>query len=935
MKNELDPEVKASLLKYRVEKGSEAVTEAVARHPANSNRATEEQTPRKKNEIEARPEHGRPTLEHMFTKDSETNTHEGTRESVVSDKPIREQWSRGKLPGNSEAEDFLLTQLVTNKSGVCAESAVTGSTHPSEIGARQSSFQKGQGLSEDADFSKEGVEAVGFQSGALDTRPRRRCKGLPQDVSRNDELADFFSNALQDLYDEEEPPNKQKRTKASRARDADGRKRTPDRKEQDSEGDLSLLLDHMIIRDAEANAGAGATGKALADKAGLGRAPEIPSTTNAPADIIQDAPFFPPLLSSPKGDNEDDSAGPFTPRGFEWKRIPLNAPMQDDNPRFDLYSNGNWKPGALGYLCKQLWKRAERQMAGIASVSDVLSGLPLRNKQVRWLLRLQSGGLRQAWLDLPKRERILLWRDTVLRCLASSPHTTLLFLEETHTDLPYVPWLFIFALNSIRWWHWKVIYESPANKKTFDNLVHWAIEKSIEVDYIHSWRAGSLFLQFCTLEQGQKVFDLLTKKETPMSATMALRFMNFFTKAGDVEYALRAFVEVAQYPAALEWKITLRSCSMLLQQDYVQQNELSQNFRILPEMLGAGIEPNLILHNITLANSYKARLSNVVWDVFNYMQQKDLPTSSYTYLVLLQDCVRAGDMARLSEVLAKVQQREDLTNNIHIIGHILHTIRILSRSQEQIAASSAFDQMLAFYTNKLKPTPLQQLLQLPLAIDPALEAYKIEPSAAILQMMTYSYITTAATSTAVIQLWTRFRRLVSEDVDWIRPLARTPHIYDAFLIFFSRSRTISPKYILDVIDFRLQSDLPWHCKVTEHSFMLAAVGLLSHEQRWEAKNCMLMMLEKGIRPDVEVWKEAHLSRRQSDARIEAINMLARIEREELERLHGKQSILDLDGWAEVVDYDGGSEHVEEVEDGEDLNMSEEAAEVEVMSSAGG
>ena len=60
-------------------------------------------------------------------------------------------------------------------------------------------------------------------------------------------------------------------------------------------------------------------------------------------------------------------------------------------------------------------------------------------------------------------------------------------------------------------------------------------------------------------------------------------------------------------------------------------------------------------------------------------------------------------------------------------------------------------------------------------------------------------------------------------------------------------------------------------------------------------------------------------------------MLARIEREELERLRGKQSVLDLDGWAEAVGYDSS---IEEVEDSSDSNMFEEAEE-EVMTSAGG
>ena len=94
---------------------------------------------------------------------------------------------------------------------------------------------------------------------------------------------------------------------------------------------------------------------------------------------------------------------------------------------------------------------------------------------------------------------------------------------------------------------------------------------------------------------------------------------------------------------------------------------------------------------------------------------------------------------------------------------------------------------------------------------------------------------------------------------------------------------------------------------------------------------MLMMLEKGIKPDAEVWKQAHLSRRQSDARIEAINMLARIEREELERLRGKQSVLDLDGWAEAVGYDS---EIGDVKDVSDSNLFE-AAKEGVMTSAGG
>ncbi|KKY23957.1 putative pentatricopeptide repeat protein [Phaeomoniella chlamydospora] len=555
----------------------------------------------------------------------------------------------------------------------------------------------------------------------------------------------------------------------------------------------------------------------------------------------------------------------------------MRSVLQNRGPTDDLYSHEGRGKRKVANLTRKLWQifqegRLETiikdPMVEIGVSSEKADDLFSNGKDVH--------SIRQAWLQLSTRTRTREWRDLALYYSVTSSPRALAFLEATHKDLPYVPWIFIWCLNAMRWWRWDAVNETPEMRKSFDHL-------------------------YSSLEEGRQFFDLSSFRKHDMSATMATRFMNFFRKNRDIDYALKAFHTAAKQRESLETELMLRSCNSLLQLDYVERNGDTKNFRILPELLGAGLDPNLIIHNLTITKSFENKLSSVGWDVFDYMVAKKLPTDSYTYVALLRNCVDTDDLTRLSEVLATINSRDDLANNVYVIGNTLHAIRMIYANQQQVETSRLFDQQLAFYNKKLKVAPLQHLLQLPIT-DHSADQDKLDPSHVILQIMTSSYILSVATPTYVLNFWHRFRELITRRDKIAFSVTQTPHIYGALILFFSRSPA-TLRELLQVLQFMLERN-ERGCKVTEHLYLTAAIGMLRHDKRAHAMKILELMRINGYDPrniddfwnGKEHWGDARL-------KVDMTQMLEKVEKQARLQSRGNQPdpTVDLESWAEAVD----------------------------------
>ena len=540
-----------------------------------------------------------------------------------------------------------------------------------------------------------------------------------------------------------------------------------------------------------------------------------------------------------------------------------------DNAAKDWFSRGFWTHREIIYLIQNLWKLFEKEAQGGPWVGRQVPILfPGRQQTFVFRLFRNPDGVWDAWYKHSPQVRLAKWKDVALTCCLRSTKSLLAFLTATHSELQYVPRVFTFCMLVLRRFRWDVIERDPNQQRMFDDLARWMVQKSIETRFVRSYWGGINLLQrYCNPAQLRSIFDIIMEKEVPMQPGEAFLFMSNFTREHDIDYALTAFREMAKDLEFLNRKETLIACSYLLRLDYVEQYGTSQNFRILSEMLAHGLEPDVVIHNIAIWNALRSQSPHVAWDIFNYMKENNLETTSYTYLALVTHCTNTEDSNRLTELLVDINAREDLSNNIYIIGNILECIRVMYSQSRFLSSSTAFDHMLHYYKSKLQLEPLQHILDLPMDIDPEYEATKLEPSSVILSAMLCAYLLTASTPTTAVAAWICFRDLVSNSDPIAISITEHPYIYSAFIQFFGTRNPTLPN-VIEVLMFMLQQTHPAASPADADTFVLVIIILFRHNKPDQAFKVAQLMYERGIVDATEargfkresrgLWKNAQL-----------------------------------------------------------------------------
>ena len=469
---------------------------------------------------------------------------------------------------------------------------------------------------------------------------------------------------------------------------------------------------------------------------------------------------------------------------------------------------------------------------------------------VEELLKLESvGAIKSRWLENPYPVRSQRWPTMLLHCLTTSARKTLVLLQ-TLPQESYMLWMMMMdCLLFLKRVHWLDISADPGMRKMFNAILSDQRDAERWPSCAMTKRHLEIFLEEATADEGRQLLKDFRAANAEPSTSVMLRFMDFFTNAGNIDQALDCLQSIPPPTLAASEARVLSRCTNLLKLDTVQKKGTSQNFNILPRMLETGIKPDLIIHNIILQNSFKSGMSGVGWDLFRFMQEQGLPTSAVTFLALLKDAFLQQNTPRLNELFSAIHQRSDLYQSTHIVAYTLNIIRLVSY-RNKLSPIETFSNMLPMYTRAFNVEPLKRLNLIMDIESPHANASLPHPDPKTLAFTVYSYILSQREPGVVDTLWQWFRHLLQAGDPLITGMSQHDTVYNGFAIFYSR-REASLKRCVVTVQHMLDTGC---CKPTERTWGILLLAFVKHGRWGAAEKLQKVMSDRGVKANEEARK---------------------------------------------------------------------------------
>ena len=489
------------------------------------------------------------------------------------------------------------------------------------------------------------------------------------------------------------------------------------------------------------------------------------------------------------------------------------------------------------------------------------------------LLRFDSAiSIKSRWLENPYAIRRHRWPIMLLHCLTASARKTLLLLHSLPRESYMLIDMTMDCLLFLKRVYRLDIASDPALQGLFKQVLS-------EMRRIERWptspmrqRHLDLFLEEASPDEGRQLLNDFRATYSQQSTSTMLRFMDFFTKTGDIENALDCLQRIAPVTLAASQRRVLARCTNLLKLDTVRKKGPSYNFDILPRMLEIGIKPNLIIHNIVIKNAFRAGMSGVGWDLFHFMQEQGLTTDARTYLVLLKDAFLQQNSSRLNELFSAIHQRADLFQNAHIVAYTLNIVRLLSY-QKRLSPAETVSNMLPMYTRAFNIEPLRRLGLMTDIETSVANAQLPQPDPRTLAFTVWSYILSQREPFVVNTLWHWFQRHIQAGDPLIVSMSQHDIVYNGFAVFHSR-REPGLNRCLAIVQHMLDSGC---CEPTARTWSILLLAFVKHGRFSVAEKVKKMMLVRGVKPDEDTRRLLQEQLLLSDMTSHAREVLRRLE----------------------------------------------------------
>lgn len=445
----------------------------------------------------------------------------------------------------------------------------------------------------------------------------------------------------------------------------------------------------------------------------------------------------------------------------------------------------------------------------------------------------------KRWRRLPLWQQRIRWPHIMLKCLTVSTEQALDFLLLTNCR-PLPPFESVMdVLLLLKITRGGEINSSPGLGDRYQHILSQQRQPTRWIYHMER-KHLDLLLEECSGDEGIRLFEELLHADIHISYHCMLIFMDFFTRMGDVDLALKALNGIDLDLRLQSDKQLLSRCTNLLKLDSITSDGASPNFRILPQILEAGVKTNLVLHNMILKNAVNLGASVVAWDLFRYLRDHDLPTDARTYIVLMQDALARRDTEGLQELLTAINTRNDLLDDPYLIACTLTLIRVHGR-ESRLRPSLVYSNMLEVYSRAFSIAPLKHLMMLSESTWSIPNPNQVEPDIDTLAFVVQSYVLAQHSSKVVQSLLDWTEHLWSGGDELVLALARCLAFYDGFIAFYARRSENLPK-CLQIVQLMLDRKV----QPSATTWGILALAFARHGQSQAAEEVKNMMERKGL-----------------------------------------------------------------------------------------
>jgi hypothetical protein len=474
---------------------------------------------------------------------------------------------------------------------------------------------------------------------------------------------------------------------------------------------------------------------------------------------------------------------------------------------------------------------------------DRIPGFRLSSFAEEWFHQLcEDGDINTAterWQQLAYGHKCMRWPLIMQRCLAVSTEQALHFLLATFVE-PFPPFQMVMdAMLYLKRARGGEISSSTQLKDQYMLVLSYQRQPTRWLRFMKRGHLD-LLLEDYSADERRHLFEQLREEDVGLGYHCRLIFMDFFTRVGDVEMALKALNGMESERRLQPDQDLLPRCTNLLKLDSITYDGALPNFCILPRILEAGVTPNLILHNIIMKNAVKFGASAVAWDLYRYLQDHDLPTDAVTYQTLITDALARRDAALLDELMTVVHTREDLLRHPNLTVCIINVIEVIHAQESNMSPRMVFSQMLAVYSRVFSTAALKHLNM----VDEntrSLSRNPIEPEAPTLAFVVRSYVVAQHSPVVVRSLLERIEHLRSEGDDLALALTQQLPLYDGFIKFFIRRSEAIPN-CLQII----QSMLDRNIVPSTWTWSILASGFTKHGHFQAAEEVTNLINRQGL-----------------------------------------------------------------------------------------
>lgn len=464
------------------------------------------------------------------------------------------------------------------------------------------------------------------------------------------------------------------------------------------------------------------------------------------------------------------------------------------------------------------WRFAQRELFQAKydgrEVQEELVPYPLDSKDKELLETIQTdslGAFREAWNGLTPLEMEIHWGRLSLWLLRNSPELALEFLLVTcQASVKPVFAMIADCLIYLDTLHSREMQRWTKNSHNYQYVIRACLDPmQWPVSYVPQ-KGVRFFIKKADRSAVYEAWDLVETRRHRLKGETYLGFMGRFTEFKDVDNALlalrragRQFWRLHQSPMEIA---VSRHCSKLLVLDSVVDGPDGRNFRILPELLSMGVQPDRDMMNVVLSNAFKTGDPQLGLDVLRHMKAQGFQLDSYTYLTLLSDAVARQDRERMTHLMEELESQPELKKNPYIASKLFHSHFVFNVKHLDGATDrrEIFYSLLRMYCELHDITPLKELSIVPRQYDLPTTGEKTPPSVIALYLVIATWLRCQAHVGSVERVYTRFRELVLQGHKDIAPLAATDHTYNEFMLAY-RNNPHGLRPAVRVVEDMLQS----------------------------------------------------------------------------------------------------------------------------------